>query len=199
MYFVKTDENIIDKSDLNRISAIQTADEDQEIIREVLFRSVEAYRLLVSKYQVPVYNLLLRMVHDQDNARELTQEVFVKAYKALPIFRFEFRFFSWLYRMAVNLALNHLKMQKGYVSLELIKNMPVEEDEKDDEKHLQLKMAVNQLKDKYKALVVLKYYQQLSYTEIACILKLPEKKVRSRLYDARMQLKNMLERSGYFK
>jgi len=193
---VKTDENLNQGSRLNTGSG--ETDEDQEIIRNVLFNSADAYRLLVEKYQVPVYNLLLRMVHNQDDARELTQDVFVKAYEALPSFRFEFRFFSWLYRMAVNLALNHLKKKRGFIGLDQVKNLPEEKEDKNNERQIQLKMAVNQLKDKYKVVVVLKYYQQLSYKETAYILNLPEKKVRSRLYDARVLLKKILEKTGYF-
>lgn len=193
---MKTDENLNQGSRLNTGSG--ETDEDQEIIRNVLFNSADAYRLLVEKYQVPVYNLLLRMVHNQDDARELTQDVFVKAYEALPSFRFEFRFFSWLYRMAVNLALNHLKKKRGFIGLDQVKNLPEEKEDKNNERQIQLKMAVNQLKDKYKVVVVLKYYQQLSYKETAYILNLPEKKVRSRLYDARVLLKKILEKTGYF-
>ncbi len=198
MYFMKNDENITKSKLQNDNKEQKIAAEDHAIINRVLYESTEAYRLLVAKYQIPVYNLLLRMVHDRDDAKELTQEVFVKAYEALPSFRFEYRFFSWLYRIAINLALSHIKKQRQYVGLEQIKNFAEETNEKDTENENHLKMAVEKLKDKYKTVIVLKYYQQLSYKEVAVVLDISEKKVRSRLYDARMQIKEMLETSSYY-
>lgn len=195
---MKNDENITKSKLQNDNIEQKNAAEDHEIIKRVLYESTEAYRLLVAKYQIPVYNLLLRMVHERDDAKELTQEVFVKAYDALPSFRFEFRFFSWLYRIAINLALSHLKKQRQYVGLEQIKNFAEETNEKDTETENHLKMAVEKLKDKYKTVIVLKYYQQLSYKEVAVVLDISEKKVRSRLYDARMQIKEMLEKSSFY-
>jgi RNA polymerase sigma-70 factor (ECF subfamily) len=195
---MKNDENITKSKLQNDNKEQKIAAEDHAIINRVLYESTEAYRLLVAKYQIPVYNLLLRMVHDRDDAKELTQEVFVKAYEALPSFRFEYRFFSWLYRIAINLALSHIKKQRQYVGLEQIKNFAEETNEKDTENENHLKMAVEKLKDKYKTVIVLKYYQQLSYKEVAVVLDISEKKVRSRLYDARMQIKEMLETSSYY-
>lgn len=174
------------------------SDEDHITVRRVLNESVNAYEILITKYQVPVYNLFLRMLHNREEAEELTQETFVKAYEALPGFRFEYRFFSWLYRIAVNLALNDLKKQKRFVGSEYLNNIPDEKDEKNAENKEHMKWAVDQLKDIYKAVIVLKYYQQLSYQEVAFALNIPEKKVRSRLYDARLQLKTILERSNYY-
>ncbi|MDA3944760.1 MAG: RNA polymerase sigma factor [Bacteroidetes bacterium] len=173
-------------------------DEDHITVRLVLNESVNAYEILINKYQAPIYNLFLRMLHNREEAEELTQETFVKAYEALPGFRFEYRFFSWLYRIAVNLALNDLKKQKRFVGSEYLKNIPDEKDDKTAENKEHMKWAVDQLKDIYKAVIVLKYYQQLSYQELAFALNIPEKKVRSRLYDARLQLKTFLERSNYY-
>jgi RNA polymerase sigma-70 factor (ECF subfamily) len=138
------------------------------------------------------------MLHNREEAEELTQEAFVKAYEALPGFRFEYRFFSWLYRIAVNLALNDLKKQRRFVGSEYLNNIPDEKDEKNTENSEHMKWAVDQLKDIYKAVIVLKYYQQLSYQEVAFALNIPEKKVRSRLYDARLRLKTILEKSNYY-
>lgn len=168
-------------------------DDDHDTIRRVLFESANAYESLVVKYQVPVFNLFLRMVHDRDEAEELTQIVFIRAYEALPSFSFEHRFFSWLYRIAINQAMNNLKKKKRFVSLEKLKNLSDENTDKDTEKERHLKNAIDKLKDKYKAVIVLKYFQQLSYKDVAFALNITEKKVRSRLYDARIQLKEMLE------
>ncbi len=195
---VKTEENNIYNT-LQKESRNQPMDEeDYDIIRMVIHGSVNDYAILVNRYQVPVYNLFLRMLHDREEAKEMTQAVFVKAYEALPTFRFSHRFFSWLYRIAINMALNHLKKKKKYVGMEQLINMSAETDEQKSETDALMKKAVDQLKNQYKAVVVLKYYQQLSYREIAFALEIPEKKVRSRLYDARLQLKEKLEESGYY-
>ena len=174
------------------------SDEDHLIVRHVLSESVNAYGILIAKYQVPIYNLFLRMLHNRENAEELTQETFVRAYEALPTFRYEYRFFSWLYRIAVNQALNSLKAQKRYVGEEYLINIPAELDEKKSENSEHMRRAVNQLKDVSKTVIVLKYYQQLSYQEVAFALNITEKKVRSRLYEARLQLKTILEKTGYY-
>jgi RNA polymerase sigma-70 factor, ECF subfamily len=196
---MKNDDKIKDES-LSEISSEKPIkDDDHDIVRRVLFESTNAYELLVVKYQGPVYNLFLRMIHDRNEAEELTQIVFIKAYEALPAFSFEYRFFSWLYRIAVNQALNELKKQRRFVDIEKIKNISEEAIEKDSDKNRLLQNAIDKLKDKYKAVIVLKYFQQLSYKEVAFALNLPEKKVRSRLYDARLQLKEMLEHNtDYF-
>jgi RNA polymerase sigma-70 factor, ECF subfamily len=192
MYFMKNDDKI-SKESLPGRSQELLKDEDHDIIRRVLFESANAYEILVVKYQIPVFNLFLRMIHDRDEAEELTQVVFIKAYEALPTFSFEHRFFSWLYRIAINLAMNVLKKQKRFVSIEKLNNLSDENADKDTEKERHLQNAIEKLKDKYKAVIVLKYFQQLSYKEVAFALNITEKKVRSRLYDARLQLKEMLE------
>lgn len=190
--------NIASEQVLTKNSKQTIFDEDHLTVRQVLNESANAYKVLINKYQVPIYNLFLRMLHNREEAEELTQEAFVKAYEALPGFRFEYRFFSWLYRIAVNLALNDLKKQRRFVGSEYLNNIPDEKDEKNTENSEHMKWAVDQLKDIYKAVIVLKYYQQLSYQEVAFALNIPEKKVRSRLYDARLRLKTILEKSNYY-
>lgn len=197
MYFVKKHENIEKRTLQDESFILLNTKEDHEIIRRVLNESVDAYGLLIKKYQVPVYNLFLRMLHDRYEAEELTQETFIKAYEALHSFRFEYRFFSWLYRIAVNLALNNLKKQRKFVGIEHLKNFSNETNEKNIESDAYLRIAVDQLKERFRTVVVLKYYQQLSYKEISFALDITEKKVRSRLYDARIQLKVILEKMGY--
>jgi len=191
-------ENIADEHILTGNQEKTIFEADHITVRHVLNESVNAYEILINKYQVPIYNLFLRMLHNQEDAEELTQETFVKAYEALPDFRFEYRFFSWLYRIAINLALNNLRKRKRFVGAEYLINIPEEKDEKKTENSEHLKWAVDQLKDIHKAVIVLKYYQQLSYQEMAFTLNIPEKKVRSRLYDARIKLKAILYNSNYY-
>jgi RNA polymerase sigma-70 factor, ECF subfamily len=175
-----------------------SGDEDHAIIRRVLDGSVGDFEQLIIKYQSPVYNLLFRMLKNRYEAEEFTQAAFIQAYEALPAFRFEFRFFSWLYRIAVNSALNHLKQRKRFTGIDQIRNADREIKEDHQEKSEHLHWAIGLLKEKYQTLIILKYYRELSYREIAFILETEEKRVRSRLYDARVQLKEILERTEYY-
>jgi len=172
--------------------------EDHEIIKKVMDGAVNEYRHLIEKYQVQLYNLFLRMLRDEDMARELTHQTFVKAYMALDNFRFEHRFFSWIYRIAINQALTVLRNRKRMVGLEEAYRFSGEDEaaRKDDSSHL--RMAVNRLNDKYKAVIELKYFQQMAYKDIAIVLNITDKKVKSRLFDARLQLRNILEETGYY-
>lgn len=196
---MKEIDNIKKNSETEKSQEQQIDRDDNDLIQLVLNGSVNAYGQLIEKYQTAIYNLFLRMLHDQDEARELTQQAFIKAYEALSKFRFEFRFFSWLYRIAINMALNELKKKKKFVSLTVLQNIAEEKSEENTDQEMLLKNAIEKLKDKYKLVIILKYYQQLSYKEIADSLEIPEKKVRSRLFDARLQMKQILQQTEYFR
>lgn len=172
--------------------------QDHALIRQVLGGDVNQYRHLVEKYQVPVYNLFLRMLKDAGQANELTQQTFVKAYMALEKFRFEYRFYSWIYRIAINLALSTIKRQKRNVGLEQVAEMAAQTAEQGNPDEIILKAAIKKLRDKHRIVIELKYFSEMSYNDIAETLELPEKRVKSRLYDARLQLKALLEEAGYF-
>jgi RNA polymerase sigma-70 factor, ECF subfamily len=195
---VKSNINESEKKGLNEGSDRKAVDEDHDTIRRILNHSPNEYRWLVDKYQTAVYNLTLRMLNNTFEAEEVTQAVFVKAYEALPSFRFEYRFFSWLYRIAVNMALNQLKKRKKFTGLEQVETRMQEPGTGEQDKSAHILMAVDRLKDKYKTVVSLKYFEEKSYRDIAWLLGIEEKKVRSRLYDARVQLREILEKTGYY-
>lgn len=171
-------------------------DEDHDVIRNVLNGDTNSYRRLVIKYQGPVFNLLIKMVNNYEDAEELTQDVFVKAYESLAGFNYKYRFFSWIYKIAINRALAELRHKKRRADIEHIQNKLTGEKTDEPESSAQVKMAVENLKDLYKAVIILKYYEDLSYKEMSVVLDIPEKKVRSRLYDARMKMKAALEKTG---
>jgi len=173
-------------------------DEDHDVIRLVLNGDTDRYKVLVKKYQGPVFNLFMKMINNYEDAEELTQDVFVRAYESLSGFNFKYRFFSWIYRIAINRALVEQKHKQKHTDIEPIAHKLSENDEAARDQNAHIKMAIDALKDNYKAVVILKYYEQLSYKEIAVVLEIPEKKVRSRLYDARIKMKETLEKTGYF-
>lgn len=179
---------------------ISASEDDNALIQLILNGNTNAYEHLVTKYQKAIYNLLFRMFHSKEEALELTQAVFVKAYLKLNTFCDNYKFFSWIYRIAVNEALTHLKKAQRYSNLDEIKgNFFSEELEEISERQQLLQNAIQKLPEKYKVLIIMKYYDNIPYKEIAQILKTEEKKVRSRLFDARDLIRKNLIQHQYFK
>lgn len=175
--------------------------EEYNIIRRVQQGHTKEYEWLVRKYQAAVYNVILQMTRQHETAEELAQDVFVRAFEKIGSFHFKSRFFSWIYRIAVNTAISHNKRERRYVSAEHFPEQGARQGEKiqeEKERNELLYAAIDRLKDKYRSVIVLCYFEQLSYAEIAEIVDVPEKKVKSRLYDARRLLRSVLEKSNYF-
>jgi RNA polymerase sigma-70 factor (ECF subfamily) len=86
--------------------------EDKELVRRCLKGEKEAFGTILDRYEKPIYNLVLRMVNDRDDAADLTQTIFVKAYEKLDTYDERFKFFSWLYKIAVNTALNFISHRR---------------------------------------------------------------------------------------
>ncbi len=173
-------------------------DEDHDIIRQVIKGDVNKYRILIEKYQGAVFNLCYQMLNNYADAEELTQDVFVKAYEHLGGFRFKYRFFSWIYRIAINTSLGHIKHNQRHTGIDDIRSKMSDTDERDKDISAHLKVAIDMLKENHKTVIILKYYEQLSYKEMSVILEIPEKTIRSRLYDARLSMKQILEETGYW-
>lgn len=174
-------------------------DDDTQLVRRCLGGEVKAFESLVDKYQKPIFNIIYRMCHDYEDARDLTQSVFVRVYEKLDSFNPKYRFFSWIYRIAINESLNYLGQKK--TMNELPENFH-SEDANPEESVEQSEMTENirnslkQIDPKYRALIVLKHFQNCSYQQISRIMKLPEKTVKSRLYIARQQLGHVLTQRG---
>lgn len=165
-------------------------------IEAIIAGQTGRYRSLVERYQNPVFRVIYKIVNDYQEAGELTQDVFVKAYESLNQYNPEYKFFSWIYRMAINRALLHLRNRKPYVELDKI---PSRENVMDETasydvitKKSLVDKAVNELNESYRMVIQLKYYADLSYAEMAEVLGIPEKTIKSRLFDARMILKDKI-------
>ncbi len=174
---------------------------DNELISEVLNNKAENYKELILRYQKPVFNLVIRMVRNYDEAKDITQNIFIKAYYNLATFNFEHKFFSWLYRIGVNESLNFINNRKQYDEYyeENFRNekSPADIFEKNEES-IKIHKAVNMLKEEYRTLIILKHFQELSYDEIAEVVSIPVNKVKSRLFTARNLLKEIMVRKGDF-
>jgi RNA polymerase sigma-70 factor (ECF subfamily) len=140
------------------------------------------------------------MVGDFETARDLTQDVFVKAFEKMGGFNFKYRFFSWIYRMAINEAINYNKKRPKNISLTGIDPIWAENSEATDYElsNRLLYDGLLNLNDNYRILVLLKYYCGLSYEDIAEVTQIPVKKVRSRLFIAREKLRRGLIANGFF-
>ncbi|MEW6510065.1 MAG: sigma-70 family RNA polymerase sigma factor [Bacteroidota bacterium] len=152
---------------------------DIELVQEVRNGKRQAYTELMRRYQKRVYWVARRIVGNHDDADDVVQETFVKAYLALGDFRGEAGFFTWVYRIAVNLALNAVRKRQVMNYLresELLSNLlPSPEDPsagvEAEELDSAVRRAIDILPEKQKAVFVLRYYEELSYEEIAVILK----------------------------
>ena len=160
---------------------------------------MKAFELLVEKYQKTVFNVALRMTRSRSDAEDITQTAFLRTFEKLGSFNPKYKFFSWLYRIVLNESLNVLSRQKRHEHLDEDVMMPgksVEEAHDDVETSEQIQDALMELKADYRVVVILKHFQDLSYEEISGILNIPEKKVKSRLFTARVLLKEALLKKG---
>ncbi len=173
---------------------------DAQLVRRVQQGEKGAFDLLVLKYQHKIVSLVMRYVRDADLALDITQEAFLKAYRALPRFRGESAFYTWLYRIAVNTAKNHLAAQRR-------RPMDVELDLQDPEQydiHANLKdidtpeavsmsnelnkivmNAMEALPDDLRTAIILRELDGMTYEEIAETMDCPVGTVRSRIFRAR--------------
>jgi RNA polymerase sigma-70 factor (ECF subfamily) len=177
-----------------------TAHADAELVRECRAGDPRAFETLVRKYERPVYNLALRMLKDRDDAMDVTQTAFVKAYEKLDSYDDKYGFFSWIYRIAINESINVSKRSKRrdeYDSGVTVALAPTQEtDHRAGVLSDEIEQAIEMLKIDYRMVIVLKHFQDFSYEEIADLLRIPEKTVKSRLFTARQQLKEILDARG---
>ncbi len=166
--------------------------DDNKFIFETINGNIESFGFLVMKYQNIMFNLAIKIVHNTNSAKDITQEAFIKAYNNLEHFDTKKSFFSWIYRITLNESLNYNKRAQFTESIEddIIGNdISILKQIEENELSLKIQNAIDQLEDKYKSLIILKHYDHLSYEVIAQIMQLPIGKVKSRLYLAREKLK----------
>ncbi len=173
--------------------------DDATLIRQCLDGDKQAFGVLVDRYQKPLYNTALRMTGDQEEASDITQNAFVKAYERLNEYRPEHKFFSWIYRILVNDTLNLLNQRRKTQGLEFEITAPEKlPDEEYDIKrqNARIEQAIRGLSFEHRLVIVLRYFNDMSYQEMSGILSLPEKTVKSRLYSARQNLGALLDGIG---
>ena len=170
-------------------------DPDATFVARCIHGDLEAFGPLVERYQRQIFRAILHMVGNYEDTRELTQQVFLKAFEHLSSFDQERKFFSWLYRIAMNESINHLKSRRSF---EPIDEIDLPRDTRFDavEKTRSVRQAVMALKPEYRSVVVLRHFMDCSYSDAAAVLNLPEKTVKSRLFAARQLLRDALAPVG---
>ncbi len=185
--------------------------DEKEIIERVLAGENDAFGKLVEAYQDRVYNLALRMCGNREDAFDLAQEAFFRAWRGMSGFQFESAFSTWLFRLTTNVCLDFLraKKRKPTVSLTTV-------DDSDEETQLELPdltqnpealllaaedralvaRALNELPVEYRQILTMRAINDMSYAEIGAVLKLREGTVKSRLSRARLALRNNLLQIG---
>jgi RNA polymerase sigma-70 factor (ECF subfamily) len=159
----------------------------------------QALAELLGIYQRPIYNAAYRIVGNPDDAADVTQVVFLKTFENLDKYNPEYRFFSWIYRIAINESINHNKRSRNEKPLHGDEASHGDSPDRSVEARdlsRELQEGLMGLNKSYRAVVVLRHFSEFSYREIGEILDIPEKTVKSRLYSARQMLKKALEDRG---
>lgn len=177
--------------------------EDQVLIRQTLEGQSTAFGDLVRKYQNRLYNGMVQMLRNEAEAEDVVQDAFILALTRLESFHGKSAFFTWLYRIAYNVAVSRIRRRKPTVSLaagddsrpmEFEGNAPAPYERMSrSEDVCQLNLALERLSEEHRTVLVLREMQELDYEAISEILELPIGTVRSRLHRARMQLKQQLD------
>lgn len=174
-------------------------DGDGELVRRCRGGDRTAFATLVTRYQKTVFNAALRMLRNREDARDVSQTVFLKVYEHLGDYDPTHKFYSWIYRIALNESINLLNRRMQIAPIE--DNRPDERRGADDEVELEqhgrrIQRALVALKVDHRAVIVLKHFMDLSYEDMAAVLELPEKTVKSRLFTARQLLREALMKDG---
>lgn len=182
---------------------------DYELVSTAIAGGEAGFEELVRRYQRPIAAYIYRMVGDYDSALDLTQDVFIKVYNSLARYRSEFKFSTWIYRIAHNAAIDFLRRhavrehalvsgvdgERREITIESRRLTPEQESER-AERRTEIESVVYLLPSTYRELIVLRHSHDLSYDEIAEVTGLPLGTVKNRLFRAREAMRDELVRRG---
>ena len=183
-------------------------DRDTKLIEEALKGKQKAYRELTERHQTAIFHIIFKIVRDRETANDLAQETFMKAFSSLATYRSEYRFSTWLYKIAANCSIDFLR-KKRIQALSLdrpindesgSREMDVpdfsyhpERDLERKEQRFSIKEAISSLPDKYREVIIYRHQDDKSYEEIADLLDIPLGTVKARIFRARELLKKKLK------
>jgi RNA polymerase sigma-70 factor (ECF subfamily) len=176
------------------------ANADTELVIQFKMGDRKAFSMLVDRYQKPIFNTAYRILHNAEDAADITQITFVKAYEKIDSYKPAYKFFSWLYKIAVNESINLINRRRRRRDFEY--DPPAAPAGPDENYALNemsdvLQTALATMNLDHRTVIILKHLLLLSYSDIAIILEIPEKTVKSRLFTARHALKQQLTQQGY--
>ena len=181
---------------------------EARLIERALAGDDQAFAELLKRYRQPLYHMIFKMVHNKEEAEDLVQEAFIKAFKALGSFNEEYAFSTWLYKIAVNNCIDYLRkkrlqtfsydkpmeMKDGALRREYADYEPTPDNRLlSAEKSRIINRAIDELPPKYRTVIVLRHREEYSYEDIAEKLNLPLGTVKARIFRAREMLKRKLK------
>ncbi len=184
--------------------------EEKQLIQALRDSDESAFRELVEKYELNVYNTCIGMLGDEDNAKDISQDVFIEVFRSIHKFRGDSKISTWLYRLAVNKSLNHIRDNKKHrivrsiqrfftkeenesLDLQDFGSQNAEQEIEQNEHSKALHNAINKLPENQKTAFVLKNYDDLSYKKISEIMELSHSSVESLIHRAKVNLQKYLE------
>jgi RNA polymerase sigma-70 factor (ECF subfamily) len=165
---------------------------EREILEAVKKGDKDAYGLIVKRYMHSAYYIALGFVHNQQDALDVSQEAFIKAFRKIKMFDTSLPFFPWFYRLMRNLCIDHLKRKRRMSEIPL-EDTQVLDDERDDREMKEaLWKGIEELPFDQREIIILRYFRQMSYEEIAELTARPIGTVMSSLHYAKKKLKGIL-------
>ena len=182
---------------------------DCELVSTAISGTEGSFEELVRRYQRPISAYVYRMVGDYESALDLTQEIFIKVYGSLRRYRAEFKFSTWIYKIAHNCAVDHLRRsstrEQSLISgtesdnfelpLESSRLSPEQESER-KERRIEIESVIRALPSNYRELIILRHSQDLTYEEIVEVTGLPLGTVKNRLFRAREMMRELFVEKG---
>jgi len=188
------------------------AQQDLGLVKRAVLGDQKAYAELLSKYRDAIYFMLLKMVNNSDDADDLTIEAFGKAFKSIHQYTPNYAFSTWLFKIATNNCIDFIRKRRGGSTISIDQSIEdpdeipihIQTDDLDPEESMinqqKIKLMrdiVSKLKPRYRKLVEMRYFNELSYEEIAKELELPIGTVKAQLFRARELLFNILKSTGH--
>ncbi|HEY1313115.1 MAG TPA: sigma-70 family RNA polymerase sigma factor [Steroidobacteraceae bacterium] len=171
---------------------------DLELVQRYRGGDRAAFTELVTRYQTPIYNAAFGVLHRADDALDITQEVFLKVAQRLDEYDPRFKFFSWIYRIALNESLNLQRRNNRKAPLDAESGVPAadganpEKQVSDAQLSRRIQSAMTRLPENDRIVLSLRHFSECSYQSIGQILDLDEKTVKSRLFESRQRLRALL-------
>jgi len=183
-------------------------DSEEALVKRALDGDQKAYQTIFEAYEQRIFHIIVKIVRNSEEAQDLVQETFIKAFGSLKSYNPDYRFTTWLYKIAANTSIDYIRKKKiqtmsldqpietkdGEVGMEVadMSHHP-EREYSEKEKRLSISEAIDSLPEKYKQVIIMRHQEDKSYEQIAELLKVPVGTVKARIFRARELLKKKLK------